>query len=154
MSGVLGVAALILLVILGYQGSQISQLENQVSSLGDYIDSQDNQLNLLESQLDMMNEIYETNLENGGLWFWDAMSYPATPEQLLQSLNGNEKLIPFEGVLGGSMYFVTSEAKILDSKYVYVPIEDGHMLGGMLLKYEFLNNKQIEWQVVDGWWPK
>ena len=46
------------------------------------------------------------------------------------------------------------EARILDPSYVFIPIEDGYMLGGMILKYEFLDDKKVEWIVVDGWWPK
>lgn len=145
-----------MLMVLGYQGNQVSHLEDQIKSLNAYIDTQSVQLGILEEQLKVINETYQSDSDNEDHWFWEVLNYPSTPpEKLIASLGGQEELIPFDGVLGGKKtYFVLEEAKILDPSYVFVPIEDGHMLGGMLLKYEFIDDKQVEWLVVDGWWPK
>jgi len=148
------VGVVLMLMVLGYQGNQISHLENKITSLNAYIDTQSVQLELLEEQLMVLNEAYQSGDKKEDYWFWEALSYPSTPEKLIASLAGQEELIPFDGVLGGETYFVLEEAKILDPSYVFVPIEDGHMLGGMLLKYEFIDDKQVEWLVVDGWCPK
>lgn len=148
------VIALVMMAMLGYQGNQVSQMENQIESLNTYIETQNAQLDLLKTQLELLSEEYQADQKIEVPWFWDAYGYPSTPEKLIATLDGQGALIPFEGVLGGSPFFILSEARILDQEYVFVPIEDGHMLGGMVLKYKFLEDKQVEWIVIDGWWPR
>lgn len=140
-----------------YQGMQVSRLEEKNLELSAYIDTQNQQLENLKNQISDLKAQESQNNEpdqSQRPWFWEALDYPKSPEALIGSLKGQNQLIPFDGVLGGTPFFVLEEAEILDQTYVYVPIEDGHVMGGMILKYTFLGESQIEWTVVDGWWSQ
>ncbi|WP_089318905.1 hypothetical protein [Pontibacter ummariensis] len=56
------------------------------------------------------------------------------------------KLIPTDGVLGGTMRI--RDSRILNDRYALAYYEDGHIAGYMLLKYE-VNNGNINWTVLD-----
>lgn len=59
-------------------------------------------------------------------------------------------LIPYEGVLGGTMAFYSPEnIHILSSEWVFAYFEDGHIRGEMLLKYSVEPNGSITWEVID-----
>ncbi|GAB3820302.1 hypothetical protein [Pontibacter rugosus] len=66
---------------------------------------------------------------------------------LMNDLNRKQsKLIPADGVLGGSM--AIRDSRILNDRYAMAYYEDGHNGGYMLLKYTVSNGK-INWNVVD-----
>lgn len=66
---------------------------------------------------------------------------------LMNDLNRKQsKLIPTEGVVGGTM--AIRDSRILNDRYALAYYEDGHMGGYMLLKYE-VNNGNISWKVID-----
>ncbi len=66
---------------------------------------------------------------------------------LMNDLNRKQsKLIPTEGVLGGTM--AIRDSRILNDRYAMAYYEDGHKGGYMLLKYE-VNNGTITWKVID-----
>ncbi|WP_439881716.1 hypothetical protein ACSX1A_00885 [Pontibacter sp. MBLB2868] len=66
---------------------------------------------------------------------------------LMNDLNRKQsKLIPTEGVLGGTM--AIRDSRILNDRYALAYYEDGHNGGYMLLKYE-VNNGNIKWTVID-----
>tara|TARA_Y100001933_G_C18849065_1_gene500945 strand:+ start:215 stop:673 length:459 start_codon:yes stop_codon:yes gene_type:complete len=143
--------------VMSYQGIQVSRLEERIGQLNTYIDKQNDQLDSLKNKIEDLESLTSQDppeQETEVPWFWEALDYPESPRALIGSLEGQNQLIPFEGVLGGIPYFVLEEAQILDQTYVFVPIEDGHVMGGMILKYAFLGDSKIEWTVVDGWWPQ
>lgn len=157
----LGIALVCIVVgVTTYQGVQVDRLENRIRELNTYIEKQDMQLKILENQIAQIEQTKarqdqsQQGIKDDKLWFWESLDYPQSPEALIGSLKGQNELIPFEGVLGGTPFFVLENAQILDQTYVYVPIEDGHVMGGMILKYVFLSDSKIEWTVVDGWWPQ
>ncbi len=150
-SVIAGSILLICMVAMGLQASSISQLTHRIEALNGQLDAQQNQIDQLENAIVQSGESEEVESELP--WFWDLYAYPVSPKTLVSSLQGQEALIPYEGVLGGTIFFVLEEAQIIDPVYVYVPIEDGHMLGGVLLKYKIRSANQVEWQFVDGWWP-
>lgn len=68
---------------------------------------------------------------------------------LITDLRKHRELIPYEGILGGTMDFYTDESiHVLSSKNVLAYFEDGHICGYMLLEYH-VSNGEISWKVID-----
>lgn len=151
-----GIALAIIVVALSLAGIQVqiksmNALTNKVDTMKVQISQQENQIQRLQTQLETLKN--GSSDEDDRPWFWDVYDYQVEPSALIASLKGQEVLVPYKGVLGGNIYFVIDEAQIIDPVYVYVPIEDGHMLGGVMLKYKILSDHEVEWLFVDGWWP-
>ncbi len=68
------------------------------------------------------------------------------PKSIVSDLLMRSDLIPFEGVLGGTMYM--SRAWLLTDRYALAEFEDGHVLGNMILIYD-IENGDIIWTVLD-----
>jgi len=83
-----------------------------------------------------LNDIMIENLQDKGI---------TDSEQILIDLLGKEDLVPFDGVLGGTMFI--SRAWLLTDHYVLAEFEDGHVLGYMILEYE-INQQDITWEVI------
>ena len=151
------VVVVLCVLITGYQNRVLNQLENNIDKLNDTIYTQNEALENLAEKVKRLSQDANTGntvSETGEIpWFWTIYEYPSTPQSLLNTLSEQGSLIPFKGVLGGTPYFVIEEGRVLDSQYVYLPIEDGHVMGGMILKYEFLGEQEVMWTVIDGWWP-
>ncbi|MDF2839553.1 MAG: hypothetical protein K0Q99_324 [Clostridia bacterium] len=59
-------------------------------------------------------------------------------------------LIPYKGVLGGTMGFFSEEhIYIISSKWAAAYFEDGHISGIMILKYSVQKDAKIRWSVID-----
>ena len=70
-------------------------------------------------------------------------------ERLVADLLQRDDLIPFEGILGGTMGFYTPDnVYVLSERWVYARFEDGHIGGEMLLEYRFDAAGQIDWTVL------
>jgi len=70
-----------------------------------------------------------------------------TPQALLDSLGAHPELIPFKGVLGGTMgFYHRQEHVLLPSPYVFAYFEDGHIGGRMLLSYDVDPGPRIRWK--------
>jgi hypothetical protein len=72
-------------------------------------------------------------------------------EDIITDLRKHNELIPFKGVLGGTMGFYSSEDIMLISKWVFAPFEDGHIGGYMLLEYKVSSDGKISWKVIDAY---
>lgn len=59
------------------------------------------------------------------------------------------ELIPYEGILGGTMMFGESSILVLSHEWVFAPISDGHIIGHLLLKYKIEDGKITKWEVVE-----
>ena len=70
------------------------------------------------------------------------------PQAITADLLKHPELIPYEGILGGTMFFAKLE--LLTDQWVLAYFEDGHINGYMLLKYE-LSNGNIRWEVLDSY---
>ncbi len=67
--------------------------------------------------------------------------------QLRESLAGHAELIPFPGVLGGTMMILPDDKiALLRPPYAFAEFDDGHVGGVMLLKYAVLPGGRIEWK--------
>lgn len=68
---------------------------------------------------------------------------------LKTDLKERKDLIPYKGVLGGTMGFYDDESiHILNYKWVYAHFEDGHIGGEMLLEYDISEDGKIYWKVI------
>jgi hypothetical protein len=67
---------------------------------------------------------------------------------LRRDLHAHPELIPFEGVLGGTMGFVEDRIAVLSRQWVYAEFEDGHIGGSCLLSYEVKSGGGISWNVL------
>ncbi len=84
--------------------------------------------------------------------------YPTEParladaDTLVEDLLNRPELIPYEGVLGGTMGFYTEDnIRVLDNHWIYAHFEDGHIGGAMLLAYRKRADGQIEWYILDSY---
>ncbi len=71
-----------------------------------------------------------------------------TPENLLETLNEENDLIPYDGVLGGTMKWWPTESRIINTEWVLGYFEDGHILGHALLEYEIDDQQNVTWKLI------
>lgn len=72
--------------------------------------------------------------------------------EIVADLRKHPELIPYKGVLGGTMgFYYEGEIHILSSKWVLASFDDGHIAGIMLLKYEVSDDGKISWKVIDSY---
>lgn len=69
-------------------------------------------------------------------------------KDIVANLLKHHELIPYKGVLGGTMRFLMDGIHVLTPKWVFASFEDGHILGHMLLEYKVSNDGKISWKVV------
>jgi len=68
---------------------------------------------------------------------------------LKTDLKERKDLIPYKGVLGGTMgFYDKNRIHILNYKWVYAHFEDGHIGGEMLLEYDISEDGKINWKVI------
>jgi hypothetical protein len=69
--------------------------------------------------------------------------------QLPVDLMAHPELIPFKGVVGGTMGFYTPEViTILSPSWVFARFDDGHVMGSCLLEYEISPDTTIHWRLI------
>ncbi|MBW2039986.1 MAG: hypothetical protein JRI46_10435 [Deltaproteobacteria bacterium] len=73
-------------------------------------------------------------------------------EDLAADLMQHRELIPFEGVLGGTVGFYSKkDIHVLTSRWVLASFEDGHVGGRMLLEYRISPGGKISWKVLSAY---
>jgi hypothetical protein len=73
-------------------------------------------------------------------------------EDLVSNLMQHRELIPYEGVMGGTMGFYSSkDIHILSSRWALASFEDGHIGGHMLLEYRVDPGGRIHWRVLSAY---
>ena len=73
-------------------------------------------------------------------------------EDLAVDLMQHRELIPYEGIMGGSMGFYSQkDIHILSSRWVLASFEDGHIGGNMLLEYRVDPGRNISWKVLSAY---
>lgn len=66
---------------------------------------------------------------------------------VVNDLLNRQELVPEKGILGGTMRF--TNVKLLGDRWAIAEMDDGHILGYVLLKYMVLPGKIIRWTIVD-----
>ena len=69
-------------------------------------------------------------------------------QDIISNLMKHNELIPYKGVLGGTMRFYEKEIRILTNKWVLAYFEDGHIGGYLLLEYNISNDGKINWKRI------
>jgi hypothetical protein len=73
-------------------------------------------------------------------------------EELIADLMQHSELIPYAGVMGGTMGFYSQkDIHILSSRWVLAAFEDGHIGGHMLLEYRLDPGGKIRWRVLSAY---
>jgi heme exporter protein D len=73
-------------------------------------------------------------------------------EALAVDLMQHRELIPFKGVMGGTMGFYSkNDIHVLTSRWVMAFFEDGHIGGHMLLEYAVSPGGKIQWKVISAY---
>ena len=73
-------------------------------------------------------------------------------EDLATDLMHHRELIPYKGVLGGTMGFYSQkDIHVLTSRWVLAAFEDGHVGGHMLLEYAVSPGGEIQWKVISSY---
>lgn len=75
-----------------------------------------------------------------------AKGYADPAKEIIEDLRVRPDLIPFSGVLGGTMAF--REFRVLSSNRVLAMFDDGHIGGWALLGFEAKERGKIEWKLV------
>ncbi|GEM_PF-1242023 len=71
---------------------------------------------------------------------------------ITKDLLSRNDLIPYDGVLGGTMsFYAPQNIHILSPQWVFAYFEDGHIRGEMLLKFTIDNDGNINWSVIDSY---
>lgn len=132
----LGLAGLCLLLLvrsnqaLRLQADAEAQLQVQLSK------AQAEILALQEQQVELRGQLLAQRREH------------APPAGLAAALKERRDLIPFPGVLGGTMQFDQPESWIATPHWVIAHFSDGHIGGAILLQYR-RENEQFQWSVLD-----
>jgi len=78
------------------------------------------------------------------------LGLPDPPNDLRSDLATHGELIPFEGVVGGTMSFYDKSGMVLlPGGYVYAQGDDGHVLVHAVLHYEVAPGGKITWKLLD-----
>lgn len=69
-----------------------------------------------------------------------------SPENITNDLFNHPELIPYEGVLGGTMMFTS--VNVINQHYVFARFEDGHIMGAGLFEFQINADQSINWHHV------
>jgi hypothetical protein len=69
--------------------------------------------------------------------------------EIVASLQVHPEVIPFEGVLGGTMgFYYPDRIHVLNTSWVYADFDDGHVAGHGLFAYSVRADSTLEWRTV------
>lgn len=75
------------------------------------------------------------------------------PEKEIRAdLMKHNELIPFKGIMGGNMRFLSErDIYVLSTSWVRAYFEDGHIYGWILLEYQISDGGKIQWKVINSY---
>jgi hypothetical protein len=68
--------------------------------------------------------------------------------ELRHDLVLHPELIPYKGILGGTMGFTNDSIALLSTQWAFARFEDGHIAGRCLLSFEVGPGGRISWKVI------
>lgn len=69
--------------------------------------------------------------------------------QIVDSLQAHPEIIPFDGVLGGTMgFYHPDRIHVLNPNWVYAEFDDGHVCGHGVFAYAILADTSFAWTLV------
>ena len=120
-----------------------------------------NNCNLARASADSMQALLRKTqqqiVDQPGLYPWDILELKRKGlrdpvHDITADLMGHSELIPYEGVLGGTMGFYSEDMiHVLTARWVLAAFEDGHIGGNMLLEYRVSGEGEITWSVIDSY---
>lgn len=87
--------------------------------------------------LTILDEASMSGLKNTGINDYNVIT---------EDLYIHQEIIPFDGILGGTMQF--SHVYLLNDNWVYARFEDGHIQGYSLYEFDIDENLSISWKVI------
>jgi hypothetical protein len=106
-----------------------------------------NTIDQLNNKISELEQLLKTVLHPPGLKIKNVdnpISY------LKNDLMERKDLIPYQGVLGGTMGFHDKNGiRVLNRKWVYARFDDGHIGGEMLLEYSISGDGKIDWKIIE-----
>lgn len=142
------ILTVVFLILFLRANNALEQLKNE------YDNSNENykkEIDTLKIQNRELSRVSKSNLPNNiSLYTYDIERLKAKGlydpvKEIISDLTDKPELIPYKGVLGGTMRFYQSETWVLNNKWVYTYFEDGHIGGYMLLEYDVSGNGEITW---------
>ena len=116
--------------------------------------SQSDSIRILKNKADTLSKQIKDLNEDLHYWFSETESTGikdkgiTEPEKYItEDLFNNPKLIPYAGVLGGTMRFW--KVTLLGDRWAIAYFEDGHVGGRVLLKYTIKKDHTIKWTILD-----
>lgn len=170
---VFSISLAIIVLIMGYQCYKILELKGDIelskSQHSEYKIDKENELVELRNEVELLkdnndlagNQCKELGEEVKSLKesIKEIQIFRAGDEEELSKLGLNKdmvakdlvehpELIPFEGVLGGTMSF--SKVYLINYKYAFARFDDGHIVGYGLYEYSIDDDKGISWKLIKG----
>ena len=143
-----------LFIVFQYQ-SKFNNLEQEETSLSNH-----------NTQLQQQNSDYATQIVElkSKIEKFEVANYDKTTmlelhrkgftgqlQDIVVDLKMHPELIPFKGVLGGTMgFYGDNDIHILTNRWVFAYFQDGHISGHLLLRYN-INSGSISWEVIDSY---
>lgn len=131
------------------------ELHEQLAQARKQLESTQTQLEITQTRLEQ-NQQEENTPQPSTLissWMVDLLKRQGLDDPLqdiVSDLMQHPELIPYDGVLGGTMGFYSPEGiHVLNTRWVMAYFEDGHISGQMLLRYQITDDVRIEWEVLD-----
>ena len=93
-----------------------------------------------------------SSLSKGDITYLNKQGISRLEEDLATDLMRHKELIPYKGVMGGTMGFYSKEdIHVLNERWVMASFEDGHIGGTMLLEYKVSRGGEIQWKVISAY---
>ncbi|MDF2892355.1 MAG: hypothetical protein K0R80_2722 [Clostridia bacterium] len=113
-------------------------LQSEIAGINDKLEAANKEL----ADLPQIQEFEIAQLKQKGL--------KDPVKDLTEDLMKRNDLIPYKGVLGGTMgFYFEDHIHIISSEWAAAYFEDGHQNGIMLLKYNIQKDGKIRWYVID-----
>lgn len=148
------ILTIIVIVFLLRKDDELTKLQARYDSAVKKYESENDELKKQLTDLNLLTRNTNQSLnENQTLSDWAIEKFKAKGlsdpvRDIISDLLKHPQLIPYEGILGGTMRFYENESRILNNKWVYAYFEDGHYSGYMLLEYDVTDNGKISWEKI------
>jgi len=148
------IIAIIFVILFIQKNNELNQTEIKYQRFVESYKKEKAGLIAQNNTLKILLQSRKNNMPNiVNLYDWDiqrlkekGLSNPV--RDILSDLKNNRELIPYKGVLGGTMEFYDKESWVLNNKWVFAYFEDGHYGGYMLLEYNVTDNGKITWERI------
>lgn len=151
------ISALSLGVVIQYQ-TKLSKNEQSKTSLSNektHLEQENRdyaaQKAKLESEIEKLKLTNLANYNQTTLLELQREGFSGQLEDIVADLKMHRELIPYKGVLGGTMgFYDNNDIHVLTDRWVFACFQDGHISGYMLLRYD-IKNGNISWEVIDSY---